>query len=284
MQQRNREKHFILILFYCYFAPSYSVFYFPASFPSTSDWKKRDGSKCIVSLVQRLLRNIVQAEDDLLKIETQPNIIKTAQNTPRFSIFLRAITNIAGCQEKFASDAISRSFLTASSKAIFVAVVSENFFFLRSSCVWQAASKAGRQHRLPHNDTHPHKIIKSAHFPRIGAFSPLRHRMQLEQMIEKVLCIENNNMAFVAALPLQAICCVSKRAFFIIILYTPAFAPLSVLMLFFFCLCFCLAVIHIFVRCFLQPPKSCFILPTILLIAGKIKTATEVSCVLWHKT
>lgn len=94
----------------------------------------------------------------------------------------------------------------------------------RSVCL---ASKAGRQHRLPHNDTHPHEIIKSAHFPRIGAFSPLRHRMQLEQMIEKVLCIENNNMAFVAALPLQAICCVSKRAFFIIILYTPAFAPLS---------------------------------------------------------
>lgn len=50
--------------------------------------------------------------------------------------------------------------------------------------------------------------------------------MQLEQMIEKVLCIENNNMAFVAALPLQAICCVSERAFFIIILYTPAFSAL----------------------------------------------------------
>lgn len=82
MQQRNREKYFILILFYCYFAPSYSVFYFPASFSPTSDWKKRDGSKCIVSLVQRLLRNKVQAEDRLPKIETPPNIIKTAYNTP----------------------------------------------------------------------------------------------------------------------------------------------------------------------------------------------------------
>lgn len=56
-------------------------------------------------------------------------------------------------------------------------------------------------------------------------------------------------MAFGAALPIHpvffpctAICCVSKRAFFVIILYTSCLFSV-LLMLFFFCLCFCFAVI-----------------------------------------
>lgn len=95
--------------------------------------------------------DIVQAEYRLSKIETRPNIIKTAYNTPIFSPQQTSLD----AKEKLHQTPFREAFgMTASSKAIFVAVVPD----IPSSCAAlclasrQAASTPPQRHTSTQNN------------------------------------------------------------------------------------------------------------------------------------
>lgn len=89
----------------------------------------------------------------------------------------------------------------------------------------------------------------------------------LHSIAIKSICRENNNMAFelqawdslpssrASCFPCIAICCVSERAFFIILYTSPAADAVASDC----CLCFCFAVI--FLLLVLQPPKRYLLIP-----------------------